>query len=311
MRVPLRLLGATAVIGVAMIAVPAGVVGPTECNALELVVDNVAGSDDAPPESSASPRRAPPLRTINRALELARPGDQITVVNTGEPYREQLSIGGCRLRGNSLRPLVIVSDGAVLDGTVAAAPGAWRHVVGDVYAMRPRRLAYQQVFYAGAPLGRVRLASRVGADQTLKPLEWSLLAGELLLRTEATRLPESYGFRHAGLQTGITLHSTTRVEIEGLVIQGFQQDGVNAHNLVTDCVLRNVECRANGRSGLSVGGASRVRVEASNFYDNGRVQVRSERLARLELQGCEVAGNEGAPASESRGGVVLSDGQPL
>lgn len=275
----------------------------------EIYVNNLAGSDEFKGQRESSARGSGPLRTINRALCLARPGDKIVVAKTPEPYREQLSIAGPRLRGNALRPLTITSDGAVLDGTVEAAVGAWRHVEGNVFAMRPRRLAYQQLFRAGKPLDRVRLVSHADAARGLEPLEWSLVGGALYFHAEQSRLPASYGLRHAGLQTGVTLYNTQSVVIEGLVIQGFQQDGVNAHELVKDCVLRNVECRANGRSGLSVGGVSRVRAQACNVYDNGRVQVRTAGLGQLDLSGCDIEKDSDAPAFDSRGGELTIDGE--
>src|SRR5690606_25077001 len=120
----------------------------------------------------------------------------------------------------------------------------------------------------------------------------------------------SYELRHCGLQTGITLYNTRHVRIENLIVQGFQQDGINAHELVSHCQLVNVECRANGRSGLSVGGVSRVSVVGSHFYDNGRVQVRTEGLAHLELTGCDVA-EEPAPAYSAGGRRLLVDGEPV
>lgn len=278
-------------------------------DARDIFVNNLVGSDDLAGLKPTGVDRNGPVKTINRALALAEPGDTISIAKTAEPYREAIAISGCRLRGGASRPLRLVSDGAVLDGSVAAADGAWRHVEGDVFTMRPRRLAFQQLFRDGAPLTRVRLVSR-GAASSLDPLDWALVGGALMLRTEPNRLPASYGLRHAGLQTGITLYNTRGVEIEGLVVQGFQQDGVNAHGLATDVVLRNLECRANGRAGLSIGEASRVEVTASNFYDNGRVQVRCEPLGRGELRGCDIDDEGDTPAFAGPADRLTVDGKP-
>lgn len=280
-------------------------------SARDLFVDNRFGDDT---RSGLAPMPADndgPLATIEQALRIAAPGDHIRVANTGTPYREQVSIFGCNQHGLEGRPLTLSGNGAVLDGTVAAAYGAWRHVEGDVFAMRPRRLAYQQLFRDGQPLERAALVTHYGVAQALGPLQWSYLDGRLLLRVEEGDLPSYYDLRHAGLQTGITLYNTRHVVIEDFIVQGFQQDGVNAHELVRDCVLRGVECRANGRSGLSVGGVSRVRADRCAFYDNGRVQVRAEGLSRLTLVGCEVAGGQGALRYGLRGGEILSGGRPV
>jgi len=278
--------------------------------ARNIYVNNQLGDDQFSGDRESIASKAGPTRSIGRALRLVLPGDRVVIANTGQPYREQLSISGRCLRGSERRPLVISGNGAVLDGTVTAQSGAWRHVSGDLFMLRPKRLAFQQLFRDGQPLGRVRLASHYDAPQALKPLEWSLTSGAIYLRTEEDRLPRSYGLRHAGLQTGITLHNTRHVVIEGLVIQGFQQDGVNAHELVRDCALRNVECRANGRSGLSASGVSRLRAEGCNLYDNGVVQARASGLATLELDGCDIQQTGDAPAYQAHDGKILIDGEP-
>lgn len=258
--------------------------------AIEYRVNNVVGDDlsqqSAAAVGSGAERR--PHRTIQAAIDRARPGDRVFVEKTDQPYREELSVFRC---GGSL-PLTIASDGAVLDGTVVAAPGAWRPVGGDVFALRPRRLTHQQLFRTGKPLTRVSLASVAAAESALQPMQWALVGGRLLLRVEPGRLPSDANLRHAGRQTGITLYNVRNVVIEGLVIQGFQQDAVNAHDLVSGCTLRNLELRANGRSGLSAGGASNVLAESCNAYDNGRVQVRAEGYAKVRLARCDLASGD-------------------
>lgn len=278
-------------------------------HARDIYVNNLAGSDDFSGFDQTGAGKSGPVRTINRAVQIASVGDRIVIAKTAEPYREQITIGGC-LKGTKKQPLVITSDGAVLDGSVVASPGAWRHLRGNVFSMRPHRLAYQQLFDEGRPLRRVRLTSTVGADLALQPLEWSLTANQILLSVEEGKLPESYNLRHAGLQTGITLYNTRNVVIEGLIIQGFQQDAINAHEMVKDCVVRNIECRANGRSGLSAGGVSRVTAIGCNFYDNGQTQVRVEGLAKLSLEACDIDKQANAPAFEQAGGELLIDGKP-
>ncbi len=277
----------------------------------EILVNNLTGSDDPVGNAAAPDGGYGPVQTINRALCLAQPGDRIVIAKTPEPYREQIAISGSRLRGNSLRPLVITSDGAVLDGTVSAASGAWTHYQDDVFFFRPTRLAYQQLFLNGKPLKHVELTSIRGGGQGLNPLEWALIDGAILFRTDPSRLPDSYGLRHSGLQTGITLYNAKKVVIEGLVIQGFQQDGVNAHELVQDCTLRNLDCRANGRSGLSVGGASEVRAEACHFYDNGRFQVRTDSVGQLSLIDCDVEDLAESPAYQDNSGRLLVNENPV
>ena len=134
----------------------------------------------------------------------------------------------------------------------------------------------------------MRAANYAGATLPLQPLEWALLADRIAFRVEDGRLPEQYGLRHAGLQTGITLYNTEYIRIENLVIQGFQQDGINAHELVRNCELVRVECRANGRSGISVGGVSRVTLRRLQVLrQRAEPQLRVEGQGRVTARGCD------------------------
>ena len=274
--------------------------------AATIYVNNQLGNDRASGLSAEPNVHNGPVRTLATALERAGRADHIVLANTGEPYRESISLSLPKHSGFPSRPFVIDGGGAVLDGTVAAAPGAWRHVEGNVFAMRPRRLTYQQLFSAGQPLKQTTLLSKYEAAN-LKPLQWALHNGKIYFCTEGNHVPNEYRLRHAGLQTGITLYDVRHVRIENIVIQGFQQDGINAHELVRDCLLVDIDSRANGRSGLSVGGVSRVLAEQCNFYENGRAQVRTEGLGELELIGCDV-GDITAPAYRANGRRLVVDG---
>jgi hypothetical protein len=278
--------------------------------ARDVYVNNVAGNNASDGGRADAEAESGPVRTLERAFQLVERGGRVLLTNTGEPYREMISLSDVNQRGYPDQPLVIVGNGAVLDGTVVAAPGAWRHENDNIFSFRPRRLAFQQLFRDGRPLRHVRATTFAGAVVALEPLDWTLLSDRLALRVEEGRLPEQYALRHAGLQTGITLYNTEYVRIEDLVIQGFQQDGINAHELARHCELVRVECRANGRSGISIGGVSRVSITDSNCYDNGRAQLRVAGLARVTASRCDFQrDNAAAPWIEIRGGSATIDGR--
>ena len=281
----------------------------TSSLAATIYVDNQVGHDAANGRAAEPDAEAGPVRTLAAALALATKGDRIVLAKTPQPYREEISLSWPQHSGYPDRPFVIDGNGAVLDGTVVAMPEAWKHIDGNVFAMRPRRLAYQQLFRAGEPLKQVPLLSKYEVA-SLQPLEWALYDGRIYFRTEGNATPLEYELRHAGLQTGITLYDVRHVRIVNLVVQGFQQDGINAHELVRDCQLIDVDSRANGRAGLSVGGVSRVSAVRSNFYANGRIQVRTEGLAELELEGCDV-GDDTAPKFRTHGRRFVVDGAPV
>src|SRR5262245_18366343 len=208
--------------------------------ARDIFVDNAAGSDAKLGRRADTRAGDGPVQTLDRALRLVRRGDRIVLANNSEPYHEMISLCDVGQRGYADQPLVIQGNGAILDGTVVAAPGAWKYESDNIVSCRPRRLTYQQLFRDGKPLVQARTA---GATAALQPLEWALLPDRIAFRVEDGRLPEQYHLRHAGLQTGITLYNTEYVRIENLIIQGFQQDGINAHELVRNCELVGVECR--------------------------------------------------------------------
>ncbi len=87
------------------------------------------------------------------------------------------------------------------------------------------------------------------------------------------------------------------------MIQGFQLDGVNAHDGVRETTLSALNCRGNGRSGISVGGASRVRIDACLVGNNGTAQVRTEGFSHTQLIGCDLLDNT-APRIVREGGRV-------
>lgn len=298
-------------LGFSCLAVAVLLVTAIPSGAADLYVNNRLGNDLSSGHTATPDELNGPLKTINHALEIACPADRVILADTNQPYREQISICGPRLHGFKGKPFTILGNGAVLDGTVRAELGAWKPLSGDVFAMTPRRLRFQQLFREGKPLKRANLASGVEVAQALEPLQWVLARNQLLFRVEEGKLPQAYGLRHSGLQTGITLYNTHHVVIQDLIVQGFQQDGINCHELVRDCELRGVECRANGRSGLSTGGVSRVNATLSNFYDNGTVQVRTEGMSRLRLAKCEVSKKSPGRAFEVRGGRLDANGERI
>ncbi len=89
----------------------------------ELQVDNVRGSDFQTRDGAIELRG--PFRTLQKAIQMARIGDTINVKNTGEPYRETVSLSGNRAVANRRFPLVIEGNGAVFDGTQELGFNDW------------------------------------------------------------------------------------------------------------------------------------------------------------------------------------------
>ncbi|MFH1706882.1 MAG: right-handed parallel beta-helix repeat-containing protein [Planctomycetota bacterium] len=99
--------------------------------AVDLFVDDILG-DNARTGTAAAPGtgNAGSLRTIRRAIALARPGDTINLV-PGRVYAEEViweSAGGTL--GN---PVTLAGNGAVIDGSEPCAPDGWVPVQAGVW----------------------------------------------------------------------------------------------------------------------------------------------------------------------------------
>lgn len=297
------MLPAAAVLVLCLPAVPAA--------ARDIHVSNVAGDDRATgraPQPNAD--LTGPVRTIAKALRLAERGDRIVLANTGEPYRESVSLVGSRHSGSSWQPFVLEGNGAVLDGSAPVPKDGWEHYLGTVHRFRPPLLGYQQLFLKGRPAPRVMPALFAQAPPELKPLEWCLHEEFIYFCTERDKQPEDYDLSFAALRTGVTLFHVEHVAVLDLTVQGFHLDGVHAFNAARRVRLAGVTARGNGRAGIAVGGASAVDVEACLAGNNGAAQLLTLPLSETHVRRCEMLGNT-APAWVDEGGRTFIGPRPL
>ncbi len=283
-------------VGLVLAVCPAG--------AREIFVDNVTGDDAS---TGVHPRNMPgqtgPVRTLAKALRLAGQGDRIVLRATGQPYRESISLLGSRHSGHSFAPFVIEGDGATLDGSVPVPADGWENYDGAVFRFRPRRLGPQQLFLDDRPANRVIADRAAGGPPELEPLQWCRHGGHIYFCVELTKLPGDYPLSHAYHRVGITLVHVEYVIIRNLTVQGFQLDGINAHNDARRISIVGVTCRGNGRSGIAVGGASLVDIDSCLLGNNGRAQLLTLPYSETHLRKTELLSNT-APGWVNRGGRV-------
>lgn len=267
----------------------------TAAVASDLYVNNKTGSDT---NSGVAPtQRGPgvgPMRSITRALKAAKAGDTIVVANTNEPYREILTLQGAKHSTNGVSPFRIQGNNAVIDGTVLVDDEAWDHSVKNVFSFKPHLLTYQQLYYRGKPLVRVQVDSTEQLAD-LEPLEWALLDGRMYFCAEEDRLPQYYDLAYCGHPVGVTLYNVEGVVIEDLIVQGFQLDGLNAHDNVFDATILGSTLRGNGRSGIHVGGACRVKIEACLVGNNGKAQIDCSDYCRVTIEQCDLVEDGAVP----------------
>ncbi len=280
-------------------------------DAKDIFVDNVGGDDGAGGEyAQPTPERSGPVQTLAKALSLAGRGDRIVLKKNEQSYREPISLAGGSHGGYPSRPFTILGNGAVIDGSAAVPDSLWEHYEGDVYRFQPRRLRYQQIFLDDRPAVCVPVEGTAKNPPKLKPREWCLFRGYVYFATEASKRPEDYNLAYAKEQTGVTLANVQYVTIADLTIQGFQIDGVAAVTGAQDVTLERLTCRGNGRSGLSVGGASHVAVQQCLLGDNGEAQLLTLPLSRTQISDSQLLPKT-APAWVDRGGQVFVDGKEV
>lgn len=240
-----------------------------------IYVNNVAGSDTntgATPEIEGE--RTGPLRTIAAALRLTFRGDKIELANTEVPYSECITLQGARNSGFEFAPFVIIGNGATLDGTAPVPANKWEFVEGDLHRFLPEHGGHQMLFLDGQPAKELPRFDGSYVTTFLQPKEWCRCRGGIHFKTEKGKSPYAYDLRYAKHRVGITLYDVDHVVIEDLIVRGFQLDGINAHDNAMNCALYKVTAEANGRAGIAINGASRVKVVECVAHENATVQLR-------------------------------------
>jgi hypothetical protein len=277
--------------------------------AREVFVNNLTGDDRLGGEQ---PDRASgvggPVRTLAKALRLAGPGDTIVLARTNAPYRESFTLAGSRHSGTAQRPFAIEGGGAILDGSCPAPGEAWEIYRGAVFRLRAAALAGPMLFLDGRPAVHAFAARAANEPPPLKPRQWCSVHGRIYFCVEEGKLPGDYKLSYAQAQTGITLFHVEHVRITGLTVQGFQVDGIGLSNSARQVRLADVTCRWNGRSGVSVGGASSVTIRESSLGHNGQAQLLTLPESETQLIETQLPANT-APGWVDQGGRVYVDGK--
>lgn len=275
-----------------LVVMVVGICGIAEVSARDIHVNNLIGDNRSTGTSAQlSSPRVGPVRTIQRALSLADFGDRVVIANTGVPYRERISVEGPRNSGSEVFPFVIEGSGATLDGTADISPELWKPGGKDVIRFQPPRISFQQLFLQGKPLPQQSLDRR-SQLASLEPGSWTMLNQAIYYRPK----PDIDLFDHdlavSVRRAGVTLYNVRHVVVRNLFVQGFQYDGINAHDNAFECELETLTCRWNGRSGISVGGASRVKIIDCLLESNGVTQLRTEGWSHVVVQNTQMDGEK-------------------
>ena len=287
-----------------LLALPVWLVAARDLQAADLYVDNRLGDDrfdgslPSPDDSGSGP-----FRSIGRALRNSAAGHRVHIANTGQPYRESLTLQGPQHSGSARRPFELIGNGATLDGSAPVPAEAWRHDRDEVYRFRPPKTSFQLLYLDDVPAERVPVDPDATQRPELEPLQWCLFQRHIYFRPEPDNLPNDHSVSYSGLPVGITLYRVRNVVVRGLTVQGFQLDGINAHDGVSETTLKDVIARGNARSGVSVGGASQLMIQESTLGDNGAAQLRTEGFSQTRVIASTLLDHT-APAVLHEGGHV-------
>ena len=275
--------------------------------ARDLFVNNDSGSDSHSGLSATSAGgKQGPVRTIGKALQVAKKGDSIHISNTGVPYQESVSIQNSRNSGLVGKSFRIIGNGATLDGRKKISYDQWTAVGNQIFEFKPPRTSFFILYIDNRPATQVDVPAGASKLPQLEELQWCLFKRKVYFKPANRRLPDAFDVSYTHAQVGITLVDCQHIVIENLIVQGFQLDGINVHDNVFDAQLLEITSRGNGRSGISVGGASRVQIEACLLGNNGAAQLRTEGHSVTTLKNSDLIDtNSQAPAVVSDGGKII------
>lgn len=259
-------------------------------SANDLYVDNTIGRDSNDGLSVQSREGdTGPVKSIERAIQLAGFGDVIVLKNTGVPYYGSISLTGSRHSGDPYRPFVIQGNGSTISGLRSVPHGTWRKDGPKIWKLTLTRKGYYRLLRDGKSLPESFLEGCcVDPRLSLEPGKWVAWRGSLYFRQDGEDTPEDQAFSYAAEQTGISLHHVSNVLITNVTLQHFRFDGIHAQGLCDGVLLENVNSLENGRAGVVSSGASRIEISGGKISGNGRHQLLVLDRSTAVPTGCDI-----------------------
>ncbi|QDT93134.1 right-handed parallel beta-helix repeat-containing protein [Gimesia algae] len=239
-----------------------------ECGVI--YVDNRAGNNAL---NGISPKivsgKNGPVKSIKRALEYARPGDKIILINNDMPYHESFTLSGKRFSSSGQEKFTILGNGATISGAIPVPQDGWRSLKNGLWKVTPFRKGYFNLYLEGKTLPEYRPETDEEVKLTdIPPGSWAVHKGAIYYRELKNQLPPREAFSLAGMSVGLSLIDVEGVQISDVTFENFRIDGINVHDRCKNIILKKVTCTGNGRCGLAVNGTSQVEVIDSELKGN-------------------------------------------
>lgn len=217
-------------------------------------VDPLTGDD-------AADGRTGPVRTIRRAIGLARPGDTIHLA----PGRYFETADLSRKHGAEGRPITLDGHGAVIDGSEPIVADEWESLGGDLYrrvALLPRfdeAMRARWFFLWDGRMNRMGLCSKgpslpLKKPEDLQADEWTYVPEEdaFYIRMPAGKRLDEKKIRYPARGNGVvqSVDGSWHV-VRNLVTTHVYNDGFNVHGAQRHLVYENIAAIECGDDGFS------------------------------------------------------------
>ncbi len=259
-------------------------VSMTPATAKVIYVNNRTGDDiydGSTPEVGAL--RSGPVRTFARARVLVGPGDEIEIANTGDTYFDALHLVGHNASGVAGHPTVVHGNGAVLDGSEPIVPGDWKPLGQGLWRLDPRQKGWFRLIRDAEAVVEAPSDASAGRPSPT-PGSWSAWEGSIYYQALPDELPPLEPYRLATREAGIFFYGVHDVIVRDLTVRHFRLDGVNAHDQAYRVLLQNVVSEKNGRSGVFVGGSSRIVLSGGATNDNREASLLIKEQASADVR---------------------------
>lgn len=264
-------------------------------DARPIYVDNQNGHDASDGSiDELHSRLIGPVRTLSRALKLARRGDTIILRNSGIPYFGNLNLSGIQHSGQDNEAFTILGNGAEIHGFQPLDNDGWQRQPNGLWRLSLTRKGHYVFLRNGELVPEQQFPNQDWSADDLELNHWASRSGAVLMRLDPRISPLEESWEFSALETGISLVDVRNVRISDLKLSGFRFDGVNADNSCRNVVLENVTTTRNGRAGIAVGGSADVTAVNCTVLENGRYSVLITERGGIDLQNCELGGIEPA-----------------
>jgi hypothetical protein len=284
-------------------------------SARDIHVDNSIGDDRYRGQSLQVYGGQGPLRSLQKAVRIAKPGDRIIVNPTNVPFREEVVINGVERENPTADfPVVIEGNGATLDGLVPIDPMLARPLVAGLFQFEtdlgPSHTS-DILFVDGAPAPRGAGRWANGMPM-LQPGEFAPWNGWLCYQVARGDVIDRHAFAVSRLNVGLTIYRSNHWIVRNLSFRGYRLDGIRIHGPVEGLQFQFCRFLSNGRAGLASYGLADAGISDSEAIGNGKAGIVSRNFARFGLIRVRTAGSptliDADPSTTIR--VTAGDPQP-